>query len=173
MAVFTLESLVLRGVAVLKDELAVSLRLGTSKAGVQATRIGISMREPSPGYGTNSPQGHKWPDYVDYFRVVGATPGAGRSPRPAAQPSRKPATAAGPAAGGPRSAAAACPCLLRARPVASVSEIPSRPLANHSRALPASAERGARGLLWLPVKPSWCKPAGRTPPASTRGKGGR
>lgn len=50
MAVFTLESLVLRGVSVLADGKAVELCRGTSEATAWPSMVRISMRHPSLGY---------------------------------------------------------------------------------------------------------------------------
>jgi hypothetical protein len=81
MALFTLEALVLRGVVVLRDGVAVNLRLGTSVQGAkQAPEIASSPRPlptcwpmPNPGNGQAGDAGH-----ADY-RVAGTAPGAGRS----------------------------------------------------------------------------------------------
>lgn len=86
MAVKMLESLVLRGVAVLEGGRIVNLRLGTSaKAGLQTPVPVIPTRHPVPGCRPN-PAPFGWPQDVDYPRQ-GAMPGAGRSRRHAGVPS--------------------------------------------------------------------------------------
>jgi hypothetical protein len=88
MAAIILESLVLRGVAVREDALAVELRLGTSvKAKPQAPANRNSMRHPPAGGRLPQTQGVSGPD-VDYF-PLGDTPGAGRSRRQPGQPAAR------------------------------------------------------------------------------------
>jgi len=78
MAAFMLESLVLRG-SVLRDELAVGLRLGTgAKANPQAPMVSKSPN-PAPVWRTPNGQPGVGPE-VDY-PTSGVTPGAGRSRR--------------------------------------------------------------------------------------------
>jgi hypothetical protein len=80
MIAFMLESKVLRG-SVLRDVLAVGLRLGTSlEANPPAPEIRNSMRHPSPGCRPSDGQGVVKPR-VDY-PTKGITPGAGRSRQP-------------------------------------------------------------------------------------------
>jgi hypothetical protein len=149
MVAFTLESLVLRGVAVLRDG-TVSLRRGAGVTYCQAPEVRLAMRHPSPGWVQGFAKPDQRPDHADQNRVDKAANGAGRSRSRAAVFSRTPARIAGLVAGlcrwlglsgGPKSAAAMCLCLAQARPVAPVNE------------------------------PDGGKPSGRTPPASTWGQG--
>jgi hypothetical protein len=80
MAVYTLESLVLRGVSVLCDGRAVELCLGASEAAVQIPEVRISMRHLSPGYpqANPNPQAER-PVHVVKHDVDKAAFGAGRS----------------------------------------------------------------------------------------------
>jgi hypothetical protein len=81
MAAFILDSLVLRGVAVLSDGTAVNLRLGTGSAAVERTPGTLpSMRHPSPCWaqGYCKPDGQR-PNPADQNRVVEAANGTGRS----------------------------------------------------------------------------------------------
>jgi hypothetical protein len=55
MLAYTLESLVLRGVSVLRDGQANGLCLGTGEANVPTPEVRISMRHPSPGYPQANP----------------------------------------------------------------------------------------------------------------------
>lgn len=81
MAVKNLESLVLRGVAVLEGGLVVNLRLGTSaKAGLQ------TPVPANPGCRAIA-QPFGWCNTLDYRHGEGAMPGAGRSRSRAGVPS--------------------------------------------------------------------------------------
>ena len=186
MAVTHLESLVLRGVSVGCDGQTVGLRLGTSYAGGRrAPGNPFSMRHPSPGCRQDDNRPADRPDRAARGPVGKAAFGAGRSRSRAGVLSRRsPARIAGraipsgwsPAVGGPEPTAAACLCLAQARPAASVGEaLPGRLTTATARALPdtgftpvvrGGAKPGVAGLT------GW-KPAGRTPVASTRGKGVR
>src|SRR5437660_11500930 len=75
MFAFTLESLVLRG-AVLRDVLAVGLRLGSSLEANTPPTVRNSMRHPSPGCRTPDGQGVVKPDVG--YPTKGITPGTGR-----------------------------------------------------------------------------------------------
>jgi hypothetical protein len=80
MAVYTLESLVLRGVSVLCDGKAVELCLGASETAVQSPEVRISMRHPSPGYPQANPNSLGDRQVHDVKRVADeAAFGAGRS----------------------------------------------------------------------------------------------
>jgi hypothetical protein len=81
MAVKNLESLVLRGVAVLEGGLVVNLRLGTSaKAGLQTpVPVTLGCRAIAQPFG--------WCNPLDYLHGEGAMPGAGRSRSRAGVPS--------------------------------------------------------------------------------------
>src|SRR5437879_4233980 len=123
MAVFTLESLVLRGVAVLRGGPTVNLRLGTSAVAKRTSGIPFSMRHPSPGCRQEFNRPADRPDRVGYDPAGVAAPGIGRSRSRAGVLSRRsPARSAGraipsgwsTAEGGPEPAAAACLCLVEA-----------------------------------------------------------
>jgi hypothetical protein len=97
MAVNLLQTLVLRGVSVLRDGQAVELCLGASEAAVSTPEVRISMRHPSLGYPQASFNSNAdWPIH-DAKRDVGkASFGAGRSRSRAGVPSRRsPAPSAG------------------------------------------------------------------------------
>jgi hypothetical protein len=80
MAVYTLESLVLRGVSVLCDGKAVELCLGASEATVRTPEVRISMRHPSPGYPQANPNSQAGRPVHDAKRGVDkAAFGTGRS----------------------------------------------------------------------------------------------
>jgi hypothetical protein len=80
MAVYTLESLVLRGVSVLCDGKAVELCLGASEAALQTPEVRISMRHPSPGYPqANANSQAERPIHVVKRDADDAAFGAGRS----------------------------------------------------------------------------------------------
>jgi hypothetical protein len=184
MAVFTLESLVQRGVSVLRGGQAVNTRLGTSDtADAQTPGVLVSMRHPSPGCGRVFIPPVVRPVHADQARVDGAAPGAGRPRSRAGVLSRSPARTAGgailygwsPSNGGPKPAAAARLCLTKAKPAASVAEGPSGRQAARARLLPGHRYNPAagKGKQCLPAGVAWCKPATRTPAASMRGKGVR
>jgi hypothetical protein len=185
MAVITLESLVQRGVSVLRGGQAVNTRLGTSDtADAQTPGVLVSMRHPSPGCGREFIPPVVRRGHADQARVDGAAPGAGRSRSRAGVLSRRsPARTAGgailygwsPSNGGPESAAAARLCLKKARPVAPAAEVPSGRQAARARAVPGHRYNPAAGYgeQCLTAGVAWCKPATRTPPASMRGKGVR
>jgi hypothetical protein len=80
MAGLNLECLVLRGVAVLSDGSALSLRLGTGYTAEDQAPTSPSMRHPSPGWaqGFCKPDGQRL-NHADQERVVGAANGTGRS----------------------------------------------------------------------------------------------
>ena len=74
MAAFMLDSLVLRGISVLRDEVADTLRRGTSyTAGDKTPEIPFSMRHPSHGWQPvfNAPVPQPDP-VVDHYRVAAA-----------------------------------------------------------------------------------------------------
>jgi hypothetical protein len=78
MALYT-ESLVLRGVSVLRDGQVVGLRLGSYEAGLQTSAVPFSMRHPSLGCRT-SPTTTAWhPNLTDNPVKEEAILGAGRS----------------------------------------------------------------------------------------------
>jgi hypothetical protein len=174
MALFTLDSLVLRG-SVLCDVLALDLRLGTTgKVGSRSPEIAVSMRRPS-GYPKPAPapkfgQPTRQPDRGDNA-VVGTAHGAGR-PLSRAGVTRRtsPARTAGataplgwwPTEGGPAPAVAAHPCRIAAGAVAPASEAPSA-----GWALPASTRSAGRNSASFLSRQVPGKRHGRTPPGST------
>jgi hypothetical protein len=170
MAAFMLKSLVLRGVSVLRDEVAVGLRLGTSaKASLHAPGIRNSNRHPAPGCDKPDGQPGSGPD-VDYS-TKGITPGAGRSRSLGCRVLPDAARTTPP---GLTSAVAANIRAIPACFAALASEDSLRILvARQSEALPAEHESAREVLEDLPVKPSWRKPAGRTPPVGMRANEGR
>ena len=145
----TLQTLVLRGVSVQRDGQTIGLRL-VCKAGVGAPAVLVSMRHPSRGEPqANQPAGS--PDHAGNGVDRGA-PGAGRSLR---------------GAGG-----------LRSWSLASSAAAPrtaSFGITAKARALPPTGfTTRLGGKTRYPAKaPAWCQPAGRTRPASTRGKAAR
>ena len=188
MAVLNLSSLVLRGVSVLGDGQTVNLlrRDAGYAASAWAPTVRSSMRHPSSGCRQAFMQPAGRPVHEDEDLVARAVPGAGRPPSRAGVLSRRsPARIAGqailsgwsPAVGGPKPAAAAGLCLIKARPVASVGEGTSGRLTTaNARALPGNGNQPVahpKALWHLTVVPAGDKPAGWTPPASTRGKGDR
>jgi hypothetical protein len=145
----TLQNLVLRGVSVQRDGQTIGLRL-VCKAGVGAPAALVSMRHPSGGepQAGNEPAGRPESAVSDRYRDAS---GAGRSLRRAgalrrgslASSARGPITATG------------APAKARALP-------------------PTGFTTRLGGMTRYPAKaPAWCQPAGRTPPASTRGKAAR
>jgi len=188
MAVFNLSSLVLRGVSVLGDGQTVNgLRRDASyAAGAGVPTIRISMRHPSSGCRQAFMQPAGRPGHEDEDLVAEAVPGAGRSRSRAGVLSRRsPARFAGQAilsgwsatVGGPKPAAAAGLCLIKAKPVASVGEGTSGRLTTAGpRTLSGNGNQPVARMkaLWrLTVVPAGINPAGWTLPASTRGKGDR
>jgi len=165
MAAFMLESLVLCGVSVLRDEVAVGLRLGTSpKAHGQISGIGNSNRHPAPGGGKPDGESGSEPQ-VDYS-TKGNLPGPGRS--------RSFGARVLPDAARTTSAVAANSRAISAGFAALASEDSFLPLAaRQSEALRVEPMSAREVLEDLPVKPCWRKPAGRTPPVSMRANGGR
>jgi hypothetical protein len=187
MAVRMLSSLGLRGVSVLVDGQTVTmLRRDAGYAAIAgAPPVRISMH-PSSGCRQAFPAPAGRPDHEDEDLVEKAVPGAGRSHSRAGFLSRRsPARTAGPAilsgwsiaAGVPKPTAAAGLC-RKAKPAASVGRGNSGhpTTATGARALPGNGHQPVtrRKALWrLTVVPAGHQPAGRTLPASTRGKGGR
>jgi hypothetical protein len=98
MAIFTLESLVLRGVSVLCDGRAVELCRGASETALQMPEVRISMRHPSPGNPHSNPYSNAVrPIHADVKRGADkAAIGAGRSRcRPGVLSRRSPALTGG------------------------------------------------------------------------------
>jgi hypothetical protein len=184
MAAFLPESLVLRGVSVLVDGKCVELRRGTRVAVNPLTpEVPISMRHPSLGYRQAFEPLAGRLDHAAKDRVDDAVSGAGRSLCRAGVLSRRsPARNAGQAIqygwpqsnGGPAPAATTLPCRITAGLVASASESASgRPEVVSASTLPTTQTGGWDKGKRPTASVGWCKPATRTPSASTRGKGGR
>ena len=144
-----LQNLVLRGVSVQRDGQTIGLRL-VCKAGVGAPAVLVSMRHPSRGEPqANQPAGS--PDHAGNGVDRGA-PGAGRSLRGAGALRGESLASS---AGAPLAAASGTKALARALP-------------------PTGFTTRLSGMTRSPAKaPAWCQPAGRTRPASTRGKAAR
>jgi len=181
MVAFMLESLVLRGVAVLRGELSVGLRLGTSaEANMRSSGVRNSRRHPSPGCRKPDLQPTVGPD-VDYS-TKGVTPGAGRSRRQfgarllsgAARTTCRLATSWLPTFGGSTSVVAATRRAIPAGLAAAASEGRRLQLAVRQTEDLRTEHVSARELLALPsAPPCWRKPAGRTPPIGKRETEGR
>jgi hypothetical protein len=178
MAVNHLESLVLRGVSVLRDGLADGLRLGSYEAYKQiAKATPISMRHPSLGCATCMPERSGRPFPTASASGNGAVLWAGRLSRAGVLGRRSPAINAGgtnvhrwcPVAGGPKFTAAVRLCLPWAKQAASVGDVFSRRLSVlHDFAL---QRMGSEREQQEPPAGN-TGPATRTPPAaSTRGNG--
>jgi hypothetical protein len=181
MAALNLVSLVLRGVAVRWDRANVGLRLGASyQDGAGTPEIPFSMRHPSQG-NTREPFG-KPADRLDpVMNVDDADSGAGRSLGLAGVLSRSIPTAEvgrttpewfG-ANGGTVLTTASLPSLAT-HAAAAGHEADSR-LADIKPRLSVAADTKPpqAELCRLEVGETWCKPATRTPPASTWGRGTR
>jgi hypothetical protein len=172
----SLESLVLRGVSVLRDGQAVEARLGTSAEGQRTTpTVPVSMRPPQAYPAGFMPAVR--PDHVTQHDVDVTVPGAGRPLGLVGVSSRNPARNAGrinrwrwsEPVGGPKSAADSCLGLVRARTETTVREANSeRPDKLTIMALPGAARRARRCSA---VTVAWIKQATGTPPGSTRGSG--
>jgi hypothetical protein len=156
MAAFNLVSLVLRGVAVRCDRVNVEMRLGASyKASPGTPEIPFSMRHPSQG-NEQETFGNPADQHDHMMNVDGADSGAGRSLGLAGVLSRSiPTTFVGRTAL-ELSAADGATVFVNSNAILSVT----------TGAKPASAE-----LCRSEIGEAWCKPASRTPPASTRGLG--
>jgi hypothetical protein len=181
MAINHLESLVLRAVSVLRDGVAVSLRLGSYEAKAQTSKATpFAMRHPSPGCAAIGPhtRGRTFP--TANANGNGAVLWAGRLSRAGVLGRRSPAASAGWASaerwsatvGGPRITAAVRLCLPWAKQAAPVADASfRRPSTLHDFAFQRT-ERGERERQATPA--GMTGTATRTPPAvSTRGNGGR
>lgn len=149
MAALKLASLVLRGVAVRCDRVNVELRRETSyQAGPGTPEIPFSLRHPSQGY-KQEPFGNP-ADRPDHRNTMDAADlGAGRSLGLAG-------------------------VLRRSMPTTLVGRTASRNLvnANATRSVLAGEKPPVQAKLCRSViGEAWCKPALRTPPASTWGRG--
>jgi hypothetical protein len=164
MALLNLESLVLRGVAVLRDELAFEARLGTGEAGRSTPASVKSKRHSTPGMRT-MPQPFGWHDFVDY-QHEGEQPGAGRSRSQAGIPGHRPLSGRSSGSslgGGWPSAAAACWSLVIGQPAASVAVINSGRPTTTTGSVPLPSEAGS------PWNPLPLKRAGWGLAVATRG----
>jgi hypothetical protein len=133
MAIYTLESLVLRGVSVLCDGKAVELCLGASEA-VRTPEVRISMRHPSHGYPQAKPNSQADRQVHDAKRVADdAAFGAGRSRSRAGVLSRR------------------SPAILAGKATLGWST-PERLSANSADASISSAWRRAKLAGWSPEK---------------------
>jgi len=172
-------SLVLRGVSVLGDGSAVSLRLGSYETKPQTAKATpFSMRHPSLGCQAVMPKtsGHAFPNTSGNSAALWA----GRLSRAGVLGRRSPAIRAGAtnvhrwshAVGGPLFTAAVRLCLPWAKPTASVADVSfRRPVNLHDLAF-ERFQRDERGRQEPPT--GITGPATRTPlAASTRGNGGR
>ncbi len=175
----SLESLVLRGVSVLRDGQTVEVRLGTSAEDKRSTpEIRISMRHPHAYPAGFTPTVRQNP--VVNNDMDHAVHGAGRSLGLAgASGCRNPASIAGRIGpwwwsgpvGGPSSVAASRLRLLRARPETTgrrASSQRSKPL--NAKTLP---KRIGKACQRATASVAWQQPATRTLPVSTRGSRGR
>ena len=147
----TLPNLVLCGVSVQRDGQTIGLRL-VCKAGVGSPAALVSMRHPSGGepQAGNEPAGR--PNHAVRDRVDTGASGAGRSLRGAGALRGESLASS---AGAPLAAASGTKALARALP-------------------PTGFTTRLGGMTRYPAKaPAWCQPAGRTRPASTRGKAAR
>ena len=177
MAAFNLESLVLRGVTVLRDGQAVELRRGTSYPATASTpEVVISMRHPSLGWrdGLNPPA-KRQVQAVDDDCVAQAAIGAGRSlSRVGVSHSRGAATTASRLSGEEE--------LPNARTLATtarVTAIGSETSSAHDLITPFThlLESGRTGSMLLGkcrvIRKYGRTPPARIPPASTRDTGHR
>lgn len=184
MTALKLVSLVLRGVAVLRDSANVELRLlGTSyKAGVGTPEMPFSMRHPSQGY-TQEPFGNPADRHAHILDVGGVDSGAGRSLGLAGVLSRSiPTTFVGRTAfrQSDSNGATVIPTTISPSSLAKTATVPGQQASfgslvnSHARQSVATGHQPA-GAEWcrLAVGEAWCKPATRTPPASTWGRGHR
>jgi hypothetical protein len=180
MVLVHLESLVLRGVSVLGDGLAVSLRLGSYETMPQTSKATpFSQRHPSHDCATAMPETNGRPFPSANARGNSAVVWAGRLSRAGVLSRRSPAAHAGrtnvlkrwsDAVGGPQFTAAARLCPEWAKQPAPVGDVFSgRPKTLHDFAL-VRFQRDERGRQGLPA--GITGPATRTlTAASTRGRG--
>jgi hypothetical protein len=173
MFAFTLESLVLRGVLVLRDELTVGLRLGFgTKANPQSPVIRNSRRHPAPGW--------RLPDVQPVDGTVGdypsgVLPGAGRSRRqpgapmlPGAARTVRRTALPRPTTGGPTTTVASSCRAIAAQLDAPVGEEILPLAARQSEKHSGEKRYSPDAFAALSVSPCRRKPAGRTPPVSIR-----
>jgi len=164
MAVLNLDSLVLSG-SVLRDVLAINVRLGTSVvAGWQTPRSGMSMRYslPRTRLGRDIPQPPGHPDFADYNREEGVKPGAGRS-RSQVGVHHQLSAKAGRAGGGFPSAAVASRTWISGSVRSAVAEVASRRPDTTGLTL-SRGQLPTKGKGNPGSKPALRKQAGRTPP---------
>jgi len=171
MAVYHVESLVLRGVSVLRDGQAVGLRLGSYEAKAPTFKATpISKRHPSLDCSTMpEPSGRMIPTGNRRVHWAGRLSRAGvLGRRSRTIDHRWSATV-----GGPLFTAAARLCLHRAKPTASVADMAFRRSSDpRDFAFDRVCQRDERSSRQWPT--GITGPATRTPPAtSTRGNGAR
>jgi hypothetical protein len=178
MAALNLASLVLRGVVVRCDRANVGLRLGTSyQDGPRNPKIPFSMRHPSQGCKQEPfaiPADRRDP----VMNVDDADSGAGRSLGLAGVLSRSiPTTEVGRTAptwsgatGGTVLTTASLPSLAT-HAAAAGNEAAARLADIKPRLSVAGGAQPQAELCRSEVGQPWCKPATRTPPASTWGRG--
>jgi len=181
MAALKLESLVLRGVVVVVDGVNVELRRGASyKAGLGTPEIPFSMRHPSQG---QPPAGFAADADGNGHRNDAATVlGTGRSPGLVSVLSRSllTATAVGrttatwSGANGGNLLSTACLMALTPSAVAAGTVVNSRPKADTNLLTATTGLAPVHAAMpCSQVGGVWCKPASRTLPASTWGRGTR
>jgi hypothetical protein len=181
MAAFNLVSLVLRGVAVRCDSVNVELRHETGyKASPETPEIPFSMRHPSQGY-TQEPFGNPADRHDLIIDVGGADSGAGRSLGLAGVLRRStPTTLVGQIVLGRSEVngatvlpATASPSTLPTTATATGHTGSSRQriVSSARLSIVAAAEAASSRLQRSEMSEAWCKPATRTPPASTWGQG--
>ncbi len=173
MAVITRNLLVLRGVSVLVDGVAVSVRLGSYQANCQNPASPFISRHPSPGclQAVSEPGQRRF--YPDLAGVDTAVNWAGRPGSRAGVPSRGPALTAG-TVRGPRSTAARTLGLFTAGVMASVDKVFSGrlkaasawPMLTGSCLCLPGMQQASKGTQ---AGPAWFRPMVGTRTASTRG----
>jgi hypothetical protein len=167
----TRESLVLRNVNVVIGGLTVEplRRVPGYQPDSQTPEVAISKRHPSPGAKQAAMQPAGRPKDAMRDGVVDAVLGAGRSRRLAGVLSRR--------SGGSLLPAAACLCRMPSADHVATGGVGNSGRWTTTRTLSFTAGRPL--TAWrvdetrLTVGLAWCKPATRTSPASTRGKGAR
>jgi hypothetical protein len=180
MAALNLVSLVLRGVAVRCDSVNVELRHGTSyKASPETPEIPFSIRHPSQGY-LQEPFGNPADRRNLIIDENGVDSGAGRSLGLAGVLSRSiPTTFVGQTVLGRSGANGATVLPSTASPSSLTMTATATGHAGNSGQLVTSrarlsivaAQAAASRLQRSEMGEAWCKPATRTPPASTWGRG--
>ena len=183
MTALNLVSLVLRGVAVLRDSVNVELRLGTSyKAGTDTPEIPFSMRHPSQGYEQEN-FGNPADRQVHISDVADADSGAGRSLGLAGVLSRGiPTTFVGRTtlSGSDSNGATVYPTTASLSSLSTTATASDHPANSGSlvnsrvkQSVGVGAKPATAELCRSEIGGAWCKPASRKLPASTWGRGNR